>query len=49
MLRLIKAGAVLGVVIMLNGCIFPPPGGGGWGGPGGGGWGGGPHYGYSGR
>ncbi|MBS0856823.1 MULTISPECIES: hypothetical protein [unclassified Tatumella] len=52
MLRLIKISAVLGVVVMLNGCIFPPPGGGGWGGgrPGGGGWGvGGPHYGDNGR
>ena len=35
MVRLLKIAAVLGVVVMLNGCIFPPPGG-GWGGGGGG-------------
>ncbi len=50
MVRLFKIAAVLGVVVMLNGCIFPPPGGGGGGGWGGGGHGGGgPHYGYNGH
>lgn len=48
MVRLVKIAAVLGFVVMLNGCIFPPPGGGGgWGGGGHGG--GGPHYGYNGH
>ncbi|WP_169715408.1 hypothetical protein [Tatumella citrea] len=49
MVRLVKIAAVLGFVVMLNGCIFPPPGGGGGGWGGGGHGGGGPHYGYNGH
>jgi len=44
MVRIIKLTAVLALVTALSGCLFPPPGGGGWGGPGGGG----PGHGYQG-
>lgn len=39
MVRIVKLAAVVALVTALSGCIFPPPGGGGWGGHGGG-WGG---------
>jgi len=45
MVRLIKLTAVVALVTALSGCIFPPPGGGGWGGHGGG-HGGGPGRGF---
>jgi hypothetical protein len=41
MVRIIKIAAVVALVTALSGCIFPPPGGGGWGGGWGGGHGGG--------
>ncbi|MFC7779494.1 MULTISPECIES: hypothetical protein [Pantoea] len=44
MVRMIKMAAVVALVTALSGCIFPPPGGGGWGG----GHGGGPGRGFMG-
>ncbi|MBY4950130.1 MULTISPECIES: hypothetical protein [Pantoea] len=44
MVRMIKIAAVVALVTALSGCIFPPPGGGGWGG----GHGGGPGRGFMG-
>ncbi|WP_217547431.1 hypothetical protein [Pantoea sp. GbtcB22] len=44
MVRMIKMAAVVALVTALSGCIFPPPGGGGWGG----GHGGGPGRGFTG-
>ena len=44
MVRMIKIAAVVALVTALIGCIFPPPGGGGWGG----GHGGGPGRGFMG-
>jgi len=41
---MIKMAAVVALVTALSGCIFPPPGGGGWGG----GHGGGPGRGFMG-
>jgi len=44
MVRMFKIAAVVALVTALSGCIFPPPGGGGWGG----GHGGGPGRGFMG-
>jgi len=44
MVRMFKIAAVVALVTALSGCIFPPPGGGGWGG----GHGGGPGCGFMG-